>query len=108
METNYSQLEVLLMTGTTLTSGNLCSKNDYCSNAHLSEEEQLEEACWNGFLQHMLPEVILQPANSDTLYLWQIRQVGCLLELDLGNVPVATERHYSISPHSFLSIQSFN
>lgn len=108
METTYVQQEVLLVTGTTFTSENLCQKDNYWSGSRLTEEEQLEEACWNGFLQNMLPEVILQAANGDALYLWQVRNAGTFLELALGEVPTIPERQYSISPDSFLRTQSFN
>lgn len=108
METNYTQLEVLLMTGTTLTSGNLCRKDDSRRDGHLTEKEELEEACWNGLLQTMLPEICLQTAKGGLLYLWQIKEASSFLELDLGEVPAAIDRRFSITPYSFLSTQSYN
>ncbi len=108
METRYEQLEVLLMTGTTLTSGYLCKKDDSLSGAHFTEEERLEEACWNGFLQNTLPEVSLQTATGGLLYLWQVKKAVTFLELELGEAPTPIERQYSISPYSFLFVESNN
>ena len=108
METNYEQLEVLLMIGTTLTSGHLHKKDDSLSEAHLTEEEQLEEACWNGFLGNTLPEIGLQTTAGGSLYLWQVKKAGAFLELELGETPGTIEGQYSISPYSFLSVQSNN
>jgi hypothetical protein len=108
MENNYTQLEVLLMTGTTFASGNLCEKEDSRSHRHLTEKEKLEEACWNGLLQTMLPEICSQPAGAGALYLWQIKEAASFLELDLGEVPAHIDSHFSITPHSFLATQDYN
>jgi hypothetical protein len=108
MKTNYSQQEILLMTGTTFVSSPWCRKEDSNKDDHISEKEQLEEACWNGWLQAMLPEVISHGANGGDLYLWQIREAGSFLELELCEVPEAIDRYFSIDPYSFLAFQSCN
>src|SRR5258708_2817410 len=108
MEMNYIQLEVLLMTGTTFTSGSLCKLNDSGKDDQLTEKEHLEEACWNGLLQGMLPEICWQPADGSTLYLWQVKQGASFLELELGEVPCDLDSHLSITPHLFFSTQPYN
>lgn len=77
-------------------------------NNHSSKNEQLEEACWNGLLQTMLPEIFSKPAGANRLYLWEIKATASFLQLDLGEVPAAVESRFSIIPYSFLSIQSYN
>jgi len=108
METNYTQQEILLITGTSFTSGYLCQNDDSPRNNHLTEKERLEEACWNGLLQAMLPEIMLKTANGGLLYLWQIREASSFLELDLSEVPRAVDRQFSIDPYSFLSTQGYS
>jgi len=55
------------MTETTLTIRKLCNKDEFIAvTQRLTERRQLEEACWNGFLQRTLPEVRFASANSDT------------------------------------------
>jgi hypothetical protein len=108
METNYTQLEVLLMTGTTFTSGNLCKKDDSQNDDHLTEKEQLQEACWNGLIQMMLPEICLRSENGEMLYLWQIKEADSFLELELGEVFASIDAHFSITPQLFFSTQSYN
>jgi len=103
MNPKNQQLEVLLLTGTTLTSGELCRKDDFGTNANLTEMQSLEEACWNGFLQTMLPEICPKPDNEGILYLWQINEAVSFLELELGEFPAVFDRFYSIKPHSFFS-----
>jgi hypothetical protein len=108
METNYTQQEILLMTGTSFTSGYLCQNDDLTNQDRLTEKQRLQEACWNGLLQMMLPEIILKAANGGLLYLWQIKEAASFLELDLSEVPRAVDRQFSIDPYSFLSMQAYS
>ncbi len=108
MEKKYLQVEVLLMTGTTFASGNWISKDDNSSRQNLSEIEMLQEACWNGLLETMLPEVWIKPANEGILYLWDIKEAHAFLELMLSEIPLPVDRQLSITPHSFLSFQLYN
>lgn len=107
MEINYTQQEILLMTDTTFAAGHLYKNDDHLPK-HLTEKERLEEACWNGFIQMMLPEIHLHAANGSILYLWEIKEASSFLELDLGEVPAPINRQFSIDPYSFLSVQAFN
>jgi len=108
METNYTQQEILLMTGTSFTSGYLFQNDDSPNKDHLTEKERLEEACWNGILQMMLPEIILKAADGGLLYIWQIKEAASFLGLDLSEVPAPIDRYFSIDPYSFLSTQGYS
>jgi hypothetical protein len=108
MQTKNVQVEVLLITGTSFSTANLCSKGDYTSTEDRTEKEQLGEACWNGLLQEMLPEVYLQPANDGILYLWQIKEAASFLEIELGEFPAPLDKYFSITPHSFFSTLPLN
>jgi hypothetical protein len=108
MKTNYTQQEVLLMTGTTFLSGHLCGNTDSAEQKQLTEKERLEEACWNGLLQSVLPEICSPAADGGILYLWQVREGSSFLELELCEVPAVLDKYLSIDPYFFLEIQSFN
>ncbi|MDO6431393.1 hypothetical protein Q4E93_12385 [Flavitalea sp. BT771] len=108
MEKYYTQQEILLVTGTTLTSGELCKKDEAGQDGHQTEKEKLQEACWNGLVRTMLPEISLQTANGGILCIWEIKEAGSFLELDLGEIPAAIDKHFSITPHNFLCMQSYN
>jgi hypothetical protein len=108
MKTNYIQQEVLLITGTTFMSGKLCEKDESGANGRLTEQESLEEACWNGLLPMILPEICLQQAGGRNLTLWQVKEASSFLELDLGETPDAIDKQFSIKPYSFLVEQSYN
>jgi hypothetical protein len=108
MQTEYVQLEVLLMMGTSLVSGNLCRKDHSPEKDNFTDKEKLAEACWNGLLQTILPELCLQPENNGVLYVWQVKEADSFLELELGEIPPTIEKAFSITPHLFFSSLSEN
>jgi hypothetical protein len=77
MKTNSTQQEILLITGTSFSSRQCYQKDDEANENNLTEKEQLEEACWNGLLQYLLPEIYLQ-ADDKKIYLWQIKEAASL------------------------------
>jgi hypothetical protein len=108
METNSTQQEILLVTGTSFANRGWCKHDDESDPSRLNNKEQLEEACWNGMLCEMLPEICRQPGTDEKLYVWKIREALSFLELDLGGFPAVKDQEYSIDPYCFMAIQSFN
>jgi len=102
MEIQYEHMEVLLITGTSFLSCELHAKEDFTRDRNPSKDEQLEEACWNGILQSMLPEIFEQTVRDNHLYLWEVKRAESFLQLNLGEVPATTESCLSITPYSFL------
>ena len=107
MKRNSTQQEILLLTGTNFTSRQWSAKDD-ATSANLSEEEKLEEACWNGLLPEMLPELCSQMNGKKKLYVWQIKEAASFLELELGEYPDEKDNYFSIDPYSFLAERSDN
>ena len=101
MKTISTQQEILLVTGTSF-SARCCFREDEVEK--LTETEQLEEACWNGMLKYMLPEICLQPAGKK-IYLWQIKEALSFIGLELGESPEEKENYFSIDPYAFLPIR---
>jgi hypothetical protein len=101
-------MEVLLVTGTSFLSRDLCENGEPRRDNQASCHEQLEEACWNGLLPTMLPEIFSAPGVSDRLYIWEIKAAAAFLQLDLGEAPVSVERRFSLIPQSFLSTRYYN
>lgn len=104
MKTNLQQ-EILLMTGTRFTARQCWQKINSENNDRPSESEQLQDACWNGLLKEMLPEICKDNKN---LYLWQIRENKCCLNIEVGELPTALDPYFSIDPYTFLAEQSEN
>ena len=100
--------EVLLITGTSFVTEELCKKDDDCFDSPLFDNERLEEACWNGLLRTRLPEIFLEAPDGRLLFLWQIEEAASFLVLDLGEAPADVDSHFSIVPYSFVSTHIYN
>jgi hypothetical protein len=106
MAINSTQQEILLITGTSFSSRQ-CYRREG-DLGHVSQQKQLEEACWNGMLGEMLPELSLQPPPARKLVVWKIREAHSFLELDLGEFPASKDQTFSIDPYCFLATQIYN
>ncbi|MGC4038939.1 MAG: hypothetical protein QM764_23475 [Chitinophagaceae bacterium] len=107
MKNKSTQQEVLLLTGTNFSNRQWCS-NDESRSKKLSEEEQLEEACWNGLLPQLLPEIFTETKDASKLYLWQVKEAASFLELEMGEFPEEKDNYFSIDPYSFLAFRCSN
>ena len=108
METNTTQQEVLIITGTTFSSRHLREKNNSPDSKNMSEMEQLEEACADGLLEEMLPELCARSAEAKRIYLWGIKEGDSFVEFDFSEFPEETDKYFSLDPYSFLSEKIFN
>lgn len=98
------QQEILLITGTKFSSRQCWQKTD--NNQSLaSEADQLQDACWNGLLNEMLPEIC---GTDKDIFLWQIRENKCGLEIELGELPSEIDSYFSIDPYLLLESQYMN
>jgi len=98
------QQEILLMTGTHFSSRQCWQKLN--ENERIgSEADQLQDACWNGLLKEMLPEVV---AKNKEVYLWQIRENKSGIEIELGEMPSEIDPYFSIDPYLFAEGQFMN
>ena len=105
MKTTSTQQEILLMTGTSFSLRQYAAKDDDGNQNNLTEKERLEEACWNGLLNEMLPEIYEQPEGDKKLYLWKITEASSFIELEFGEIPEEKEKEFSIDPYSFMQMQ---
>src|SRR4051794_36305036 len=107
METNAVQQEILLLKNTSL-SQRLLFENDTQENGrNLPQSEQLEAACWNGWLDAMVPEIVDTSATGKSLYLWQIMQAKSFLCIELCEYPRLTDIQYSINPYAILTTMCY-
>ena len=106
MEINSTQQEILLITDSSFSSRQTYQKAG--DTGQLSHKQQLEEACWNGMLQEMLPEICEPSSPHKKMIVWKIREALSFLELDLGEFPAGKEQQFSIDPYCFLAAKSFN
>ena len=102
MKTQPTQQEILLITGTKFAAREWAEKITEDKNK-LSATEQLEEACWNGMLDEMLPEIIQKTEEGKKLFLWHIRNCKSFLEIELSDSSPVVDKENSIDPYLFLS-----
>ncbi len=102
MKTSIQQ-EILLIKGTSFSSRQCWQKNE--NNQDLSETEQLQEACCNGLLPEILPEIC---GDNKHLFLWKINESSSCIEIELGEFPEIMEKDYSIDPYSFIRFHRLN
>jgi hypothetical protein len=106
MKQQSTQQEVLLITNSSFAHRQWCKKEDD-ENINTSPEENIEEACVNGLMKELLPEVF-QPTKDAKMFLWQMHPGFSFVQLELGELPIAIQKEYSLDPHSFLPAIKYN
>ena len=101
MKTKSIQQEILLLTGSRFATKEWAEKNVQ-EKSKLSATEKLEEACWNGLLDEMLPGMIEKTAKGKQLFLHNIRECESFLEIDLSESSIEIEGKFSIDPYYFV------
>ena len=108
MNTTFQQ-ELLVFTGSTFSQRELSGKPEPGDEkAGKSMKEQLKEACWNGLLPEMLPEVFQEPVVQRAVFLWDVYEGNSFLALQYGESAMSVEPIHSINPYSYLSVAGQN
>lgn len=103
-----TQQEVLIVNGTHFTSRQYVDKNPVKKENYLSQNEKLKEACWNGQLKEVLPEMFYSFTPDTRLYLWQMRECENIITLEMSEKPTELDFYASIDPYCFMEIQEYN
>ena len=94
--------EIFLMTGTSFAKRQLCERKDAKDEkGKHSPADELEKACWSGFVFEMLPGMF----NNDErkcLFVWQVNKAEQFLHVELSSAPGCTDYEASIDPYFFL------
>ena len=107
METNAIQQEILLIKNTSYCRRKLFESENLENKHHLPHDEQLEVACWNGWLNDMLPGIVNTSNAGESLYVWEIMQTKVFLTIELCESPQMLDLQYSINPYAFLVTVSY-
>jgi hypothetical protein len=105
MKTNSTQQEILLAAGTSFSSREFHKTTDGLNYSHLTDEEKLVVASWNGLLLEILPEIFEQDSVNKKLFLWEMSEGSLFIELKLSELYLELEMEFSIDPYSFLPMQ---
>src|SRR5450432_1025902 len=108
MKNNSTQQEVLLMTGTGFASRQYSERDTPDNAKSLPGNEKLKDACWNGLLKEMLPEIFLFSGHATKLYLWQVREANQFFALEMSEYPTGVDKYLSIDPYRFMEVKEYN
>ena len=108
MKKKTTQQEILLMTGTRFAAREYSERTDPDNKPAFSAIEKLEEACWNGLLPEMLPEIMVQPEVGQKMYMWSITEGSSFLGIELGDRQEEKDKFFSIDPYVFLRTQELS
>ena len=95
------------MTGSRFSAREWAEKNVEDKNK-FSATEHLEDACWNGLLYEMLPELVQKTTEGKNLFLWHIRHCRSFLGIELSESSPSIEQEFSIDPYFFVPSQNMN
>ena len=84
------------------------SKSNQEKSKQNNQQDQLKEACWNGMLKDMMPEIFCMFTPDTKLYLWQMRECQNMLTLEMSEKPADLDYYASIDPYCFMEIQEYN
>lgn len=102
MKRNFKQQEVLLVTKSRFAK-RICIGIEKDGNNGSTSLDQLTEACWNGLLFEILPELLENSTEGKELYLWHVRQGESFLHAEYSEEAFSTIDHFmSIDPYFFL------
>ena len=108
MKSFATQKEILLIAGTTFAQREWSAADMNEATDHLAKQQLLEQACKNGMLAEILPELPSELNDDEKLYLWLVRQGQAYIQIELCKEPLIIEREFSLDPYLFLSAQIYN
>jgi len=103
-----TQQEIIIVNGTQFANRQYCEQNNTSNNNYLSQHEKLKEACWNGLLKDMMPELFFNFTPDVKLFLWQMRECENIITLEMSENPIELDYYASIDPYCFMEIQEYN
>ena len=83
-------------------------KSDTNEHQKQTGRASLKDACWNGMLKDILPELFLHFSKEDKLFLWQLRECRNVMTMELSDKPGDLDFQTSIDPYCFLELQEYN
>ena len=93
--------EILYFANTSLANKQLTGTGKSSRDKNLSAFEELEDACWNGILHEIFPEILGSLYPNCESFLQQVLTGKNFLYINIGASPVIADHDTSIDPYSF-------
>jgi hypothetical protein len=103
-----TQQEIILVSGSSFASRQYIERDMADNQGKQSGEERFKDACWNGLLKDILPEIFIMSGNAPGMYLWQMREAQYILALEMAELPNQIDYHQSIDPYYFLDLKGLS
>ena len=100
--------EIIIVSSSQFAGKSYIEKNRHGDDNKESPKISLKDACWNGMLKDILPELFLHFSKEDNLFLWQLRECRNVLTMELSEKPGDLDFQASIDPYCFLELQEYN
>lgn len=105
MSNKVCQQEILLAFNSSFLSKIYAEKCNAGSSDISIELEKIEEACWNGLLEEVLPEIFTMNTSHRPIYIWEIREYNSIMEIEMGEYPSGKDNYLCIDPYKFMAKQ---
>jgi hypothetical protein len=100
MKEFFTAQEILLVTNSKFAAKEYIKKDEGQPGPKRPITENLAEACWNGMLGEMLPELYMTE-NKKPLRLWELGEGNHLFYLKLGVTDIRPDAEWTINPYRF-------
>ena len=108
MTTNITQQEVLLMSKSSFALREYCENDSAPGLNNERQNDKFKEACWNGLVKELMPEIFYTDDKNAKLFLWQVREANHFFALEMSEYPLDVDKYLSIDPYRFMQVKGFN
>lgn len=108
MKTSTTQQEVLFIINSSFASRQYSEKDSTGEDKNLLGNEKIKDACWNGLIKEMIPEIFQPEDKAVKLFLWQVREANQFLALEMSEYPTGVNKYLSIDPYRFMEVKTLN
>jgi hypothetical protein len=108
MNSDYTQLEILLVTDSNYLRREWIKKEELGIPNQFSYKILLAEACCDGLLAELLPELFKKPIKPKKWYENQTRQAKSFIDIEIGDFPIAIQSFFTLYPYSFMEEKCLN
>ena len=108
MSKNSYIQEIIIVSASRFANREYCEKKPEIQGKKPEKNASLKEACWNGMLKDMMPELFFHFDSDSKMYMWQMREGERLLTMEMSEEPSELDFQASIDPYIVMEIQVMN
>lgn len=103
-----TQQEIIMVNGTGFAKRQYAEKKPSQAINHKSQPDQFKQACWNGDLKEIMPELFFMFPSDVKLFMWQMRDCENIFTMEMSEEPTELDFYASIDPYCFMEVQEYN